>query len=229
LAGRELFLVCGGSGGIGAAVCDALAKKGYSPVVGYRSGRAAAEAVAARTGGEAMELDLGSDASIDAVVAELAKREEIVAGVILAASPMPVLATFSEIKAEDMELQWKVNVEGPQRLLAGMVKECFRKERRGVVVGLLTKAMGVESGAFPGRAAAKMGSYVIAKYGMAGVLAALAGDHSWVKVRSVSPGFVETGMLKAFDERFLGLARRKEKFRSAEEVGEEIVGEIEKS
>ncbi|MBL0804536.1 SDR family NAD(P)-dependent oxidoreductase, partial [Streptomyces albidoflavus] len=45
---RPLTVVTGGSRGIGAAVCARLAVDGHDLVVGYRSDRAAAEAVAER-------------------------------------------------------------------------------------------------------------------------------------------------------------------------------------
>ncbi len=53
-----------------------------------------------------------------------------------------------------------------------------------------------------------MGAYVIAKHGMAGVLAMLAADYPWLRVRAVKPGYTETRMLDAFDERFLAAAAR---------------------
>ena len=85
----DLFLVSGGSGGIGGAVCDQLAQRGITPVVGYCSNRRAAERVAARTGGTALELDLTSESSIASVCTTLASRQSNLAGVILAGSPQP--------------------------------------------------------------------------------------------------------------------------------------------
>lgn len=44
--GRKITVVTGGSRGIGAAVCRRLAQEGHDLVIGYRSDRAAADAVA---------------------------------------------------------------------------------------------------------------------------------------------------------------------------------------
>jgi 3-oxoacyl-[acyl-carrier protein] reductase len=74
-------------------------------------------------------------------------------------------------------------------------------------------------------AASGMGSYVIAKFGLAGVLAAAAADYPWLRVRSVSPGYTETPMLAAFDERFLAMQRERAPFETPEEVASIIVEE----
>jgi NAD(P)-dependent dehydrogenase (short-subunit alcohol dehydrogenase family) len=217
----DLFFVSGGSGGIGSAVCDRLALRGLTPVVGYCRNREAAERVAMRTGGTALALDLTSTSSIASVCDELAARESNLAGFVLAGSPPPTIGPFGKITAEDMTRQWQVNVMGPQLLLAGLVRRCFRRTRSGSVVGVLTRAMGTGIGT----AASDMGAYVIAKYGLAGVLAALAADYTWLRVRSVSPGYTETPMLSVFDNRFLALQRERQPFQTPDEVARQIVEE----
>jgi 3-oxoacyl-[acyl-carrier protein] reductase len=71
-----------------------------------------------------------------------------------------------------------------------------------------------------------MGAYVIAKYGMAGLLALLAADYPWLSVRSVSPGYTETRMLEAFDPRFLELQRTRQPFHTPEEVAAQVLAEV---
>lgn len=219
MSSRELFLVAGGSGGIGGAVCELAAAAGFLPIVGYHRGGAAAEALAHRCGGRAIALDLTSESSIAGVVGDLAGQEAVLAAVVLAAAPPLTLHPFTEISSDEIATQWQVGVLGPQRLLALLVRHCFRKNRRGSVVGVLTKAMGEE-----GRnAASGMGAYVIAKWGLAGVLAALAADYPWLRVRSVKPGFTETRMLEAFDDRFLAVQRQREAFQTPQEVASQII------
>jgi len=218
LSDPELFLVSGGSGGIGGAVCTLLAERGFTPIVGYCQGVAAAESIARRCAGRALALDLTSESSIAGAVSELAAGAPL-AGVILAAAPTLTRHPFSEIPTAEMALHWQVGVLGPQRLLALLVRHCFRKTRRGAVVGVLSKAMGAEGG----RATAEMGAYVVAKYGLAGLLAAVAGEYPWLRVRSVSPGYTETRMLDAFDERFLTLQRQQQPFQTPQEVAAQIL------
>jgi 3-oxoacyl-[acyl-carrier protein] reductase len=42
-------------------------------------------------------------------------------------------------------------------------------------------------------------------------------------VRSVKPGFTETRMLEAFDDRFLTVQRQREAFRTPQEVASQIL------
>ncbi len=219
------FLVSGGSGGIGAAVCDLLAQRGYVPIVGFQKNATEAEAVAKRTGGTAVHLDLTSPDCIRDACESIASDETPLAGVVLAGSPPPELGPFGKISSTDMNLQWQVNVAGPQLMLSELVRNCFRKHKQGVVVGVLTKAMGTEIG----NAASGMGAYVIAKYGQAGLLAALAADYTWLRVRSVKPGYTETRMLSSFDERFLAMQREREAFQTPIQVAHEIVREATES
>lgn len=213
------ILVSGAAGGIGRAVCTELARRGAVPVVGYRGDAAAAEALAQAAGGLALPLDLGLPDSIAAAAAMLAAREQPLAGVVLAASPPPRIVPFGKTTPEDMALQWQVNVLGPQQLLALLVRDCFRKHKRGTVVGVLSEAMGQGIGS----AAPNMGAYLAAKYGLQGLLAAAAADYPWLTVRTVSPGYTETPMLGAFDARFLDLQRARQPFQTAEQVAAMIV------
>jgi 3-oxoacyl-[acyl-carrier protein] reductase len=222
-AAKPYFLVSGGSGGIGAAVCDALAARGFVPVVGYHRNAAGAEAVARRTAGISLALDLTDEASIQQAVARLEALPRL-AGVVLAGSPPLSPVPFGKISLEEMQQQWQVNVLGPQRLLAELVRRCLRKHKLGAVVGVLTRAMGAGTDGIEG-AASGMGAYVIAKHGMAGVLATLAADYPWLRVRAVKPGYTETRMLEAFDERFLASQREKAPFQTPEQVASLIVEE----
>ncbi|MFE7675557.1 SDR family oxidoreductase [Streptomyces albidoflavus] len=74
---QPLTVVTGGSRGIGAAVCARLAADGHDLVVGYRSDRAAAEAVAERVRAAgrralAVAVDTADAASVDGLFDEAA-------------------------------------------------------------------------------------------------------------------------------------------------------------
>ncbi len=226
-AERGWVLVSGGSGGIGRATARRLAERGFAPIVGYARNAALAETVASETGGRALPLDLADDAAIDAAVAGCAERADPPAGLILAASPPPVVAPLGKIADADMAAQWRINVTGPRRLLAGLAKSCFRKRRAGAVVGVLSAAMG---GGHGRRTMPNMGAYVIAKHGLKGLLELAAAEYPWLKIQKVMPGFTETAMLEAFDPRFLDLMRAEApdgRFATPEEVALGIVAELE--
>jgi len=50
-----------------------------------------------------------------------------------------------------------------------------------------------------------------------------AADYPWLRVRAVKPGYTETRMLEAFDERFLAMQREKAAFSTPEAVASSII------
>ena len=62
-----LVLVTGGAKRLGAAIARAVAAAGYRPVIHYGTSRAAAEALAAELGGQAIRADLADAAHDDLV------------------------------------------------------------------------------------------------------------------------------------------------------------------
>jgi 3-oxoacyl-[acyl-carrier protein] reductase len=178
--------------------------------------------VARTCGGLAIALDLTSPDAVAEAIEKIVGLDSPLAGVVLAGSPAPETVPFGKISASAMEQQWRVNVTGPQQLLAGLVKACFRPRKAGVVLCVLTT--GMADGNKP--AAGGMGAYVIAKYGLAGLLDVLAVEYPWLKVRAVRPSFTETPMLKAFDERYLEMMRASTPFATPDEIAARIMTEM---
>ena len=219
---NKTFLITGGSGGIGTALAHKLVKTSYTPLIVYKSNREKAENLAKAVDGEAIALNLIDLDAVDQVVANLALSDAVLAGVVLGASAALNITSFGHISEHDMENQWRVNVLGHQRLLAGLVRKVFSKHKQGIVIGMLSDAMGTTEKAN----LTSLGSYITAKYGLQGLLAVLKAEHPWLDVITVSPNFTETGMLKAFDERFLEKLRSSDQINSPEVVGQAIVDQI---
>lgn len=220
----ERVLISGGSGGIGRALCAGIAQAGYQPVIGYSSNSTAAEEIAAETEGSALHLDLTSSASIAGAVDALAESDAPLAGVILAASPPPAIAPVFRLPDDELDIQWQVNVRGPHALLNGVVRRLMRPRKAGWVAAILTQAMGRED-----VAAKSMGGYIIAKYGLLGFLKVLEAEYTWLQTHEISPGYTETEMLKAFDERFLDQVRAAQtegRFASPEEVAGTLLAKV---
>lgn len=216
------ILVSGGAGGLGQAVCRRLSAVGLTPVISFARNRERALALARETGGEPLALDLCDANSIDAALGWIGKGEEPLLGVVLAASRPPVLAPFGRIDEVELRRQLEVCAVGPRRLLAGLVKHHFRKQKQGSVVAVLSSAMGrgLEG------ATSSMGAYVIAKHAMEGMLALLAADYPWLHVCAVRPGFVDTDMLKAFDARFLHILRERNAIATPEAIAMEVCASL---
>ncbi|MFM9975214.1 MAG: SDR family NAD(P)-dependent oxidoreductase [Beijerinckiaceae bacterium] len=221
----DLVVITGATGDIGHSVARQLAGQGFVPVIGHRAGKTeVAHEIARSCNGVAVVLDMADTASIDAGIARLLADGRKVAGVVMAASPPPVLAPFGKITPAQLELFWTANVVGPHHLLAGMVRHCFRPQKAGSVVAILTKAMdNAGPGELEPRAMSGMGAYTISKYGLQGVLAQLRAEYPWLNVASIKPGFTETGMLKVFDERFLDQLRETSAFSRPEDVAADAI------
>ena len=131
---KKTFLITGGSGGIGSALAHKLIKTSYTPLIVYKSNREKAEDLAKAVDGEAIELNLIDLNAVDRVVDNLASSHAVLAGVVLGASPPLKITSFGHISEQDMENQWRVNVLGHQRLLAGLVRKVFSKHKQEIKV-----------------------------------------------------------------------------------------------
>lgn len=225
MTSTSYVVVTGGTGGIGSALCRLLPASGLAPIVCYRKNRERAEALAHECGGLALELDLASDESIAQALGQLSEKpsgDGNISGVVLAASPPPDLSPFGKLTPGMLLHQFRINVAGPQMLLAGLIKTHFRKNKSGTVVGILSEAMGGENQP----PATGMGAYVIAKNALRGMLSVCAAEYPWLRVRTVSPGFTRTSMLDVFDERYLEQMQAIKPFASAEDVARLVLEEM---
>ncbi|WP_062344024.1 SDR family NAD(P)-dependent oxidoreductase [Novosphingobium sp. CCH12-A3] len=102
-------LVVGGTGGLGAAICRALPDEWGRVAVGYRSGRSAAEDIAADLGGHSVSIhcDLNVAASVTAAI-DAANTTDMPLGAIVFAGGVaieqPFVSTISEA-------QWRQVIE----------------------------------------------------------------------------------------------------------------------
>lgn len=220
----EYILVSGGSGGLGREICRAVAAVGRVPIVGYATGQAGAVELAAELGGLAMELDLMDDASIDDALRALKDGGVVVAGLVLAASPPPAIAPLFRLPDGEIAKQWTVNVLGAHRLAGAVIKAFMKPGKRGWIAAVLSEAMGLD-----GVAAKSMGGYIIAKYGLLGLMKVLESEYAWLDVHLISPSYMETSMLDVFDHRFLDQMRKDrpgERFDAPEDVARALVAKV---
>ena len=222
LNSRTFALVTGGSGGIGSALCRALPSVGLIPLVGFNSNAKIAKSLAKECGGFAVKMDMSDDGSIVTAIENISTYIEddgVLRGVILAASPAPDLIPFRSLNADLLVNQFRVNVVGSQLLLAGLIKTFFKKDRSGIIIGILSEAIGSENQP----PTSGMGAYIIAKSAMKVMLRICSVEYPWLKVRTISPGFTKTKMLDVFDPRYLELAQSEKQFSTPEEVAELII------
>ena len=74
-----------------------------------------------------------------------------------------------------------------------------------------------------------MGSYVVAKSALKSLLSICSAEYSWLKVRTVSPGFTKTPMLDVFDPRYPEMVHARKPILAPEEVALDILEQIDNS
>jgi len=162
-------VVTGASGGLGRAIAAELEGRGYEVVGLSRS-----------TG-----VDAADEGQVVAAFARLDSLEVLVNN-----AARLVKKPLAELTAEE----WDAQLAGGLRTAFLCSREAFRRMRPGgsiVNVSSLSGVAGAEK--FPGMAA-----YVAAKSGLAGLTEALAveGRPLGIRVNAVSPGAIDTPMLK---------------------------------
>jgi 3-oxoacyl-[acyl-carrier protein] reductase len=193
IAGRTA-LVTGASRGIGRAIAETLARQG-AVVVGTATSEQGATSIASWLAelspqGRGVVLDVSSDASVEALFAGLSNAPEIVvnnAGITRDNLLM-------RMKSEEWNDVVSTNLSSVFRVckasLRGMMKARYgRIINISSVVGLIGNA--------------GQTNYAAAKAGMIGFTKSLAREIASrnVTVNAVAPGFIETDMTRALDEK----------------------------
>jgi 3-oxoacyl-[acyl-carrier protein] reductase len=181
-------LVTGGSRGIGRAISLELGRAGASVVVGYRTGKDEAEAVAAEIGGRAVEADVSSPESARALVEEAGDLDILVnnAGV-----------TRDGLLARMPDEDWRTVIETN---LSSVFYTCravtrpMMKKRSGSIVNV-SSVVGVHGNW-------GQTNYGASKAGIIGFTKSLARELGSRNVRAnvVAPGYVKTALTEVLPE-----------------------------
>jgi NAD(P)-dependent dehydrogenase (short-subunit alcohol dehydrogenase family) len=174
----QRILVTGGSGGIGSAIAEAVARRGHSPLVAYcRSEGRARRVVEACGGGEVLQLDLGrNDLGVHGDLPQ-------VEAVVHCAGKITSQRRLIETPDEELAQLLAVNALGPLRL----TRELLRRGQglRHVLFVLSTAIACRGAGAY---AVSKTAALAVAK------LLAVELKPAGVAVDVIVPGWTNTGM-----------------------------------
>jgi 3-oxoacyl-[acyl-carrier protein] reductase len=187
LAGKTA-LVTGGSKGIGRAIALELGHAGATVVVGYRSGREEAEAVADQIGGRAVAADVADAEAAKALVEEAGELDILVnnAGVtrdgLIARMPDDDWRTVLETNLSSVFYTCRAAARGMMR------------RRAGAIVNM-SSIVGVHGN--PGQT-----NYGASKAGIIGFTKSLARElgSRGVRANVVAPGYVTTQLTNVLPE-----------------------------
>ena len=191
----QVALVTGASRGIGRAIAQLLAERGFR-VVGTSTSEAGAagigEALAAHAGCRGIVLDVTDGdavgAAIDTVVRDLGALHVLVNNAGITRDQLSM-----RMKDEDWDLVLATSLSAVFRASRAVLRPMM-KQRYGRIVNI-TSVVGASGN--PGQA-----NYAAAKAGVAGMTRALAREvgSRGITVNCVAPGFIETDMTRALGE-----------------------------
>ena len=187
----RIAFVTGGSRGIGRGICLALASRGATVVIGYRSGedeaRQTAEDAAARGGrAEIVQIDVAEHDAAEKVIADAAKRHGGL-DVMVANAGISLDGLLLRLKTADLEKTLSVNLTGAISCARAAIKPMMRRKRgRIIFVSSVVGEMGN----------AGQTAYAASKAALFGVTKSLAREYASraITVNAVAPGYIKTDM-----------------------------------
>jgi len=190
----EIALVTGASRGIGAAIAQRLAADGARVVGTATTQEGAARITESLTkhGGRGAVLDVASQASVDALLADIEGREGAI-GILCNNAGITRDTLLVRMKQEDWDAVLQTNLASVFRLSKAVLRGMM-KARKGRIVSI-TSVVGVMGNA--GQA-----NYAAAKAGIIGFTKSLAREvgSRAITVNSIAPGFIDTDMTRALSE-----------------------------
>lgn len=188
----RVALVTGGARGIGAAVCRELARAGARVAVNYRSGAAAAEALASGLGGRAVQADVAVAAEAAALV-ERVEKELGPIDVLVANAGITRDTLIVRMSDEEWDAVLDTNLRGVFNVCRAVARGMLRR-RSGVIV-TMTSVVGLHGN--PGQT-----NYAASKAGIVGFSKSLAKElgSRGVRVNSIAPGYIDTELTSELPE-----------------------------
>jgi 3-oxoacyl-[acyl-carrier protein] reductase len=190
---NDVVLVTGGSRGIGRAIAFGMAAAG-ARVIGTSTSEAGAteltQAFAANgLNGRGEVLDVASEASIDALLAQLDATQSM-PSILVNNAAITRDGLLLRMKPDDWNQVITTNLTAVYRLSKGVLRRMM-KERRGRII-TITSIVGLTGN--PGQV-----NYSAAKAGVLGFTKSLAQEVAsrGITVNAVAPGFIDTDMTKA--------------------------------
>ena len=181
-------LVTGGAGGIGAAICRALAADGWHVAVGFHRSADAAEALAEELDGIAVCADLADPDEVDAMF-------EQVGGVDLLVNNAGIshYGLLTDLSYRDWRGLFRVNTDAVFLCCKAAIPHMVH-QKRGCILNI-SSMWGQVGGSCEA-------AYSASKAAVIGLTKALAKElaPSGIRVNCVAPGVVLTPMLKDFSE-----------------------------
>jgi NAD(P)-dependent dehydrogenase (short-subunit alcohol dehydrogenase family) len=195
LTGR-VCVVTGGASGIGAAGARRFARAGAKVVVADVNA-GGAEAVAREVGGFAVPVDVGDEASVDALVRQVVERHGALDVLWANAGIAGVRAPCAEQPTDAWERVLRVNLTGVFFSFRAVLRPMLAAGR-GVLIATASVAGMEASGGSPAYHVAKAGVLMLVRH------VAIAYGGRGIRANALCPGLTDTPILDPFAEQLGG-------------------------
>jgi 3-oxoacyl-[acyl-carrier protein] reductase len=190
----EIALVSGASRGIGAAIAERLAAEGARVIGTATTAEGAARITVnlSARGGRGAVLNVTSQESIDALMADIERKEGAI-GILCNNAGITRDGLLLRMKQDDWDAVIQTNLASVFRLSKAVLRGMM-KVRRGRIISI-TSVVGLTGN--PGQA-----NYAAAKAGILGFTKSLAREvgSRGITVNAIAPGFIDTDMTRALNE-----------------------------
>lgn len=195
---NKTAVVTGGSGGIGGAVCLALAKEGYDIILQYNKGEEKAKAISAEIVDKlsvkvsCVQCDLSKD-NAGKLLGEKIRELTDNVDVLVNNAGLSLIGVFQCIDNDSVRRLMNVNLNSVMELTAEILPLMI-KNQKGSIINI-SSVWGVTGGSCEVH-------YSASKAGIIGFTKALSKETgpSGIRVNCIAPGFIETEMNSCFDE-----------------------------
>lgn len=179
-------LVTGGSRGIGAATCRALARDGWQVFVNYNESREKAEALAAEIGGTAVWADVSDESAVKAMFEQVGDVDLLVSNAGIAHPDQ-----IQDLTAADWRRLFSVNADGAFYTVRAAAPAMIRRKSGGIII--ITSVCGVWGSSCESAYSATKGALISLTRSLFKEL-----GPSGIRVNAIAPGVIDTDMIACF-------------------------------
>jgi 3-oxoacyl-[acyl-carrier protein] reductase len=196
---KKVALVIGGSGGIGAAVCEVLATDGFEVIVHYFNNKTTAQKIVDKIlqkgqKASACQCDIADEHAVNEMALQILRKHGAITALVNCSTTRIAPVKFAELAWSDFEAHFNNQIKGSFNLVKAIVPE-MEKKRYGKIIHIDTQYVDApESHLMP---------YISAKSALRGFTKSLAYDLApkGIRVNSVSPGMTDTEQISDIPER----------------------------